>query len=288
MSLESAISALQGRVANDFCVAYAKGATCHPSVENTSTLADVINSIQAGGGDDFLPCRISCTTAYYCYTAPASVTTIRCYAFGYDCNLTSFSGPCVTSLACFAFYDASCLTSVDLPCVTYVGCNAFYRDMKLSCVNLPCATVISTAAFFGASCLKSICLPCVGCVWPCAFLSSCLTDYCMPHLLQICACSFNNTCITEVNFPELWSICYCAFVGTKCLRKIWLPSTVRYVCGTSQTQSAFRSTCSAVIFTDLLETDTKPSGWGTYWCHYNTGCTLTILYNQTYEDFLAY
>ncbi len=96
------------------------------------------------------------------YTIPATVTSIRDYAF-YGCSsLVSVTIPdAVTSIGDSAFYGCSSLVSVAIPAtVTSIGSNAFYGCASLASVTIPDAvTSIGDHAFCGCASLASVTIP---------------------------------------------------------------------------------------------------------------------------------
>jgi hypothetical protein len=120
MSIASAITAAQGRVANAYTAISAKGGTL-PQTQNLANMPAAINSIPSGGGGNI--------PNYQIVNGVLSKKTST-----YNLTGSEFSG--VTSIGnyglYYAFYNCTGLTgSVDLSSVTSIGVygmqNAFYR-----------------------------------------------------------------------------------------------------------------------------------------------------------------
>ena len=96
------------------------------------------------------------------YTIPASVTTIRNFAFIGCGSLTSIDIPdSVTSIGGVAFSNCTSLQSVTIPdSVTSIGYRAFQYCGSLTSIDIPASvTSIGESAFFCCSSLMSVTIP---------------------------------------------------------------------------------------------------------------------------------
>ena len=158
MSIQTQIDRISGNVSAALAAVAEKGVTV-PDGSNSDALAELIASIEAGGGgDDSIFKDIIERTAVN-PTLPSDLTKIGNFAFYYYSSLELTSLPAgVTSIGNYAFSNCSNLALTSLPAgVTSIGANAFYYCSKLALTSLPAGvTSIDSYAFFNCKGLTTI------------------------------------------------------------------------------------------------------------------------------------
>ena len=76
-----------------------------------------------------------------------------------------------------------------------------------------------------------------------------------------------------------------AFGGCTGLEKIFIPSSVTTISASSYSNAPFYNCSSTlVIYTDVANASSKPSGWGTYWNYYDSGKQLEVVYGCSLDS----
>ncbi|MBR2908862.1 MAG: leucine-rich repeat domain-containing protein, partial [Clostridia bacterium] len=85
---------------------------------------------------------------------------------------------------------------------------------------------------------------------------------------------------------SLISIGQSAFAYCRGLSSVYLPSTVTSI-NSSYSMYAPFSNCSSslVIYTDVADASSKPSGWGQYWNYYSSSGAITVNYGYSLEQY---
>ena len=172
----------------------------------------------------------SCTSI----TLPASLTSIKNYAFIKCSSLTSISLPQgVTSIGNYAFQDCTSLTTISLPAsLTSIGTLAFNNCSSLTSISLPQGvTSIGNNTFQNCSSLTSISLPANLTLMGTYVFSGCssLTSISLPQgVTSIGNYAFRDcTSLTSINLPaSLNSIGSKAFYNCSNLTSISLPANL--------------------------------------------------------------
>ncbi|MBR2909161.1 MAG: leucine-rich repeat domain-containing protein, partial [Clostridia bacterium] len=195
--------------------------------------------------------------AFYCckgigeLVLPDSLKTIGNRAFRYCQEITGVLAipNSVTSIGDWAFYSCSGLTgSLTIPdSITSIGEGAF-----AACVGLTGSlTIPDSVTSIGYSAFSY----CVG--------------------------------LTSITIGDgVTSIGSEAFSSCSGLTSVYIPSSVTTISASSYYIAPFRY-CSSnlVIYTDVANTSSIPSGWSTYWNYYDNGLTLTVNYGYTLEQY---
>ena len=193
---------------------------------------------------------------YYCsgltgsLTIPDSVTSIGDYAFSYCSGLTSVTiGDSVTSIGDWAFANCSGLTSVTIgDSVTSIGEGAF-----CDCSGLTGELIIPDSVTSIGNSAFSLCSGLTG----------------------------------ELIIPDsVTSIGTLAFFSCSGLTSVYVTTSVTTISASGYYDAPFRNCSSSlVIYTDVVDASSVPSGWGTYWNYYRSGKTLTVNYGYTLEQY---
>lgn len=219
MSIASAITAAQGKVADCYTAISNKGGTL-PATQNLSNMPTAISSIPSGGGStkygasvDTLLGDVNANGVLQgpteqsdlVFTGVKDVVNYGLYYKFTRTNVKSISFPDLTTISGIygcadVFYECSTLTSVSLPNLTTVsgmfGCNYMFYGCPLTSVYLPNLTTIS--GMYGCYYMFSSCYS--------------LTSVSIPNLTTISeqfgAGGMFASCIalTSVSFPSVVNI----------------------------------------------------------------------------------
>ena len=205
---------------------------------------------------------------------PDSVTSIGNYAFD-DCS--GFTGSLtipdsVTSIGDSAFHSCSGLTSVTIENgVTSIGVSAFEYCIGLTgeLIIPDSVTSIGDGAFQSCSGLTSVTIP------------NSVTS------IGNSAFYFCSGLTGELIIPDsVTSIGDSAFRYCSGLTSVYIPSTVTTITASNYSYAPFyQCSSSLVIYTDVANASSKPSGWSTYWNYYSSSGTLTVNYGYTLEQY---
>ena len=265
MSIASAITAAQGKVADCYTAISNKGGTL-PATQNLSNMPTAINSIPSGGGSSKYGCTIdnmlgdvdangklqqpANTSGDIVFTGVKDVgTNALAYKFYGNSNLThSVSFPDLITVSGYygcsnMFYQCTGLISVLLPELTTVSGNSgcyfmFYGCTGLTSVSLPELTTLSNTNSAGSmfgSCyyLTNISIP---------KLSTATGNLALYGFVQNC------TRLTSISFPLLSningvSVFMSAFMGCSSLSDVYFNSltTTSFGSNINQFNSMFNS-----------------------------------------------
>ncbi|MBR2909329.1 MAG: leucine-rich repeat domain-containing protein, partial [Clostridia bacterium] len=118
-----------------------------------------------------------------------------------------------------------------------------------------------------------------------------LTSVTIPDSVTIIGSSVFSFCsgLTSVIIPDsVTSIGYWAFESCSGLTSVYIPSTVTTISAPDYYDVPFyQCSSSLVIYTDVANASSKPSGWGTYWNYYGDGLTLTVKYGYSLAQYKA-
>lgn len=157
MSVQTEIDRISGNITAALAAIADKGVTV-PDGSTSDTLAELIQAIQAGGGDvnESEDGFISRSATSYTNTR---VTSVGAYcAYNYT-DLTSIYLPAATSIGDYAFYECRKLTgTVNLPAATTIGKYAFGNCNRIECVDLSGSAkpTINTYAFQNCAKLNAL------------------------------------------------------------------------------------------------------------------------------------
>ncbi|MBR2909892.1 MAG: leucine-rich repeat domain-containing protein [Clostridia bacterium] len=236
---------------------------------------NVQTSIYTGGG--------STTGAFYNCTSMTGITfqdgllSVSNYAF-YSCSGltgTLIIPDSVTSIGNNTFTDCSGLTGeLIIPdSVTSIGYIAFQYCSELTSLTIGNGvTSIGNSAFYKCSGLTG------ELIIPDSVTS--IGDYAFYYCSGLTG---------ELIIPDsVTSIGDSAFSYCRGLTSVYIPSSVTSISASSYSYAPF-SLCSSslVIYTDVANASSKPSGWGTYWNYYSSSGTLTVNYGYTLEQYKA-
>ena len=233
---------------------------------------------------------------------PSTITAIEDYSF-YECfDLSYINLPnSVTRIGEDAFSHCTGLTRVDIADTNawaeiefgnlyanplYHAYGLYIDNEEVTEVNLTTATKISSYAFYGCTGLTSVTIGNgVTSIGDSAFeYCTGLTNIEIPSsVTSIGGSAFNNcTGLTSINIPSsVTSIGSDAFYFCTGLTSVYLPSTVQTI---GSYPFNFCST-SLVIYTDLAEGATVPTGWGSMWNKINSSTTLTVVYGCSLSEY---
>ena len=179
----------------------------------------------------------------------------------------------ITSIGDYAFNRAGTLNAVNVhDGITNIGVSAFYSCRLLSgrLIIPNSVTSIGGSAF--------------------SFCSG-LTSVTIPDSVTIIGSSVFSFCsgLTSVIIPDsVTSIGYWAFESCSGLTSVYIPSTVTTISAPDYYDVPFyQCSSSLVIYTDVANASSKPSGWGTYWNYYGDGLTLTVKYGYSLAQYKA-
>ena len=202
-----------------------------------------------------------------------SVTSIGDSAFSNCIGLTSVTiGDSVTSIGDSAFYYCIGLTGeLIIPdSVTSIGNYAFQYCSGLTgeLIIPDSVTSIGNYAFQYCSGLTSVTIG--------GGVTS-IGEYAFQYCSGLTSVTIGN---------NVTSIGSSAFSSCSGLTSVYLPSSVTTISASSYSNAPFYNCSSSlVIYTDVANTSSKPSGWNTYWNYYSSGSTLTVNYGYTLEQY---
>ena len=156
--------------------------------------------------------------------------------------------------------------------ITSIGDYAFYYAYTLNAVNVHDGiTSIGDYAFEGCSGLTSVTIPnSVTSIGSWAFRS--------------CSGLTGELIISD----SVTSIARNAFRSCSGLTSVYIPSSVTTISASSYSSAPFYGCSSSlVIYTDVANASSVPSGWSTYWNYYGSETTLTVNYGYTLAQYKA-
>ncbi|MBQ3158799.1 MAG: leucine-rich repeat domain-containing protein, partial [Clostridia bacterium] len=241
-------------------------------------------------------------------TIPDSVTSIEDSAFTWCSGLTSVTIPdSVTTIGESAFYYCSGVTgSLTIPdSVTSIGERAFYFFSGLTEVKVTSGNTTyedkgknaiiekrTNTIIQGFDCTDLSVLEGVASIGNYAF-SDCrgLTgNLTIPDSITSIGNSafFYCTGLTGslIISDSVTSIGKEAFYYCEGLTSVYIPSTVTTISASSYYYAPFNGCSSSlVIYTDVANASSVPSGWGTYWNYRSSSATYTTNYGYTLEQY---
>ena len=233
------------------------------------------NTIDLSNGDVNLYTRTATDSSNFNFTLNETTET---YDISFKNTVTNVVLPkeynnVQVSIEDFAFSDCSGLTSVIIPdSVTSIRSWAFsYCSGLTGSLIIPdSVTIIGDYAFDSCSGLTSVTIPdSVTSIGNSAF--------------EVCS---GLTSVTIGNSVTI--IRDCAFYYCSGLTSVYIPSSVTTISASSYANAPFNGCSSSlVIYTDVANAESKPSGWGTSWNYYGSGKTLTVNYGYTLEQYKA-
>ncbi|MBR2908730.1 MAG: leucine-rich repeat domain-containing protein, partial [Clostridia bacterium] len=200
----------------------------------------------------------------------------------------------ITSIGDYAFNRAGTLNAVNVhDGITNIGVSAFYSCRLLSgrLIIPNSVTSIGGSAFSFCSGLTSVTIPdSVTSIGDSVFLScSGLTSVTIGNGVTSIGNSAFSHCsgLTSVIIPDsVTSIGDHAFYSCSGLTSVYIPSTVTTITASSYSNAPFYGCSSSlVIYTDVANASSKPSGWSTYWNYKSSSATYTTNYGYTLEQY---
>ncbi|MBR2909645.1 MAG: leucine-rich repeat protein, partial [Clostridia bacterium] len=202
-----------------------------------------------------------------------NIATIGDFAFSYCSGdfLNQISNS-VTSIGDSAFSNCIGLTSVTIgDSVTSIGDSAFYY-----CIGLTGELIIPDSVTSIGNYAFQYCSGLTGeLIIPDSVTS--IGNYAFQYCSGLTSVTIGN---------NVTSIGSSAFSSCSGLTSVYLPSSVTTISASSYSNAPFYNCSSSlVIYTDVANTSSKPSGWNTYWNYYSSGSTLTVNYGYTLEQY---
>lgn len=203
-------------------------------------------------------------------------------------SANSISLPNCTQLSSNAFRSMYNVLRVDIPKIQSIPSYCFNYSENLREVNSPMTTYVNPYSFQGCTNLQKVTTQNVQTFGNYAF-ENCtnLESVNTSSGVYFNRCCFSNCKkIDSLDFSSAYDIYYQAFQNCTGLRKIWLPSSVYRIrhSGSNYPFSGVNPNC--LIYTNVENESSVPSGWSQYWNNYSTSSKLNVLYGSTYEDFI--
>ena len=231
---------------------------------------------------------------YSCYSlesvsVPSHITTIPQYMFAHCSKLTTFNfSNNIKTIGPYAFYWAG-LTSLSLPeGLETIGANAFYYNYAITgdLVIPNSVKTMGNGAFgscfgFDGSLKLSNSLTEIPkqAFYRCEELTGTLE---IPEGVTtigdeaFSGCAFTGTIIID---DHIKSVGYKAFASLTKLEKVFVSKDIETISATGTNYGLFiQGSSNLVIYTDVANAESIPSGWGTYWNYYNSSNQLQVVY----------
>lgn len=279
---------------------------------STTNTYDIKASSESISGSIVLPkeykniqTSISTYTFYNCssmtgITFQDGLTSIAKAAFysltGLNCEIVIPDS--VTSIGEEAFYECGITGDLTIPnSVTSIGGSAFYHCYSLSGVLTigNSVTSIGNSAFTSCKFTGELTIPnSVTSIGNCAFA------YCRgftgnliipDSVVSIGGAAFDDCSGFTGNLiipNSVISLGSSSFSRCSGLKSTYLPSSVTTITASTYYSAIFfNSLSSLVIYTDVVDANSIPSGWGTYWNYYDSSTQYTVNYGVSLEEYKA-
>ena len=246
----------------------------------------------------------NCSMLNGCLVVPGSVSIIGESAFEFCKGFTSIeikNG--VTAIDANCFYACQKLAGdlVIPSSVKTVGSAAFSACSLLNTITIEEGVEsLGIGAFYGLTKIKEIKIPA-----SVKSIGGALFSF--AHVLEKIEVATNNPyydsrnncnaiintdtgellqgCQTTIIPDNVTSIGQLAFYGIYNLNKIFIPSSVSVISVSAANKAPFYSCLSnLVIYTDVPNAESIPSGWGTYWNYYDNSNQLQVVYGCSLDS----
>ena len=279
MTIVNELKRIEKNIKASYTALKDKGAEL-PTVQNSDNLASAIANLEVGGGGDEWVQILFETGAPQKLVIPNNIKKVRDYAFAYMStypswakNIEEIEGEEVEELGASVFAGQSNVEKLNLPKLKIIGDDALKFSSNSSNVKY---IKFGALEYIGDNAFSYV------------FQNGSI-DFCEYSLAQGCEIgksAFSYCGLPSFDFTGVKSIGASCFNYATVKMKIWVPSTVETINCTSTGTSMFaNSQRQHLIFTDVADENSVPSGWGAQW-NKASGTLQKVTYNATYQDFL--
>lgn len=209
------------------------------------------------------------------------ITNIGKNAFSYSGIRTIDLPESIVNIGSFAFYYCHFLYQITIPDkVEHIG-NYAFCGCRIKEITIPkSVTEIEVSAFTCCSYLESISVD-IDNDYYCSE-----NDILFNKDKTILICYPAKKAQTYYAIPNTVEELYYSFNGCTLLEKIFIPSSVKYISGSSEGFSPFKN-CKGTLEL-FCESNEQQDRWEEYWNYYAAGSKLKVVYSSTLDEFEFY